>query len=51
MNVVYEDKHNKDYYNVMLSEDGSEKDISISRTKIFGKLKKKIINEIEKHLF
>jgi hypothetical protein len=51
MNVVYKDKHNKDYYNVMLSESGSEKDIVTSRIKVSGPSKDKAINEVEKFLF
>ena len=50
INVVYKDKHNKDYYNVMLSENATENDIVTSRVKVSGDLKNNIINEIEKRL-
>lgn len=51
INVVYKDKYNKNYYNVMLTENATEKDVSSSRIKVSGELKKKVINEIESRLF
>ena len=50
MNVVYKDKHNKDYYNIMLTDNATDNDILTSRIQIKGKQKDKIVNEVEKRL-
>lgn len=50
LNVVYKDIHNKDYYNIMLTEKATKEDIITSRRVIDGKMKDKILNEIEKRL-
>ncbi|OJX10134.1 MAG: hypothetical protein BGO77_03200 [Caedibacter sp. 37-49] len=51
MNIVYEDRTNKDYYNVFISENGSEKDVKTERASLVGTEKASIIKEVLARLF
>lgn len=51
MNIVYEDSTNKDYYNVFISENGSEDDVKTERVSLAGTEKASIIKEVLARLF
>ena len=51
MNIVYNDKTNKDYFYNFVSQNGSKNDIKLTRAKISGEKRDGLLNQIEKRLF
>ncbi len=51
MNIVYNDKTNKDYFYNFVSQNGSKNDIKLTRAKISEEKRDGLLNQIEKRLF